>query len=138
MVLAMVKMNVLYKGGLHCELKHEPSGSEIETDAPKDNQGRGERFSPTDLMGAALGSCILTTMAIVAERDGIKFEGARAQTEKEMIREPRRIGSLRTRITLPVSIAPESRKKLENAAHHCPVHKSLHPDIDASITFVYE
>lgn len=133
----MVKTSVVYTGGLHCELKHESSGSKIETDAPKDNQGRGERFSPTDLMGAALASCILTTMAIVAERDGVKLEGAQAETVKEMIKEPRRIGSLRTQITLSAAIAADYRKKLENAAHHCPVHKSLHPEIDAAITFVY-
>jgi putative redox protein len=133
----MVKMSVVYTGGLHCELKHEPSGSKIETDAPKDNQGRGERFSPTDLMGAALASCILTTLAIVAERDGVKLDGARAETEKEMIREPRRVGSLKTRITLPASIPAEYRKKLEYAAEHCPVHKSLHSEIDASLTFDY-
>jgi putative redox protein len=134
----MVKTNVVYTGGLHCELTHGPSGSKIETDAPKDNQGRGERFSPTDLVGAALASCILTTMAIVAERDGVKLEGARAETVKEMIKEPtRRIGSLKTQVTLPASLPTEYRKKLENAAHHCPVHKSLHPDVDASISFVY-
>lgn len=134
----MVKMNAVYTGGLHCELKHGPSGSAIETDAPKDNQGRGERFSPTDLMGAALASCILTTMAIVAERDGVKIEGARAETEKEMIASPRRVASLKTRITLPASIPADYRTKLEHAAHHCPVHKSLHPEIDATIVFAYE
>jgi putative redox protein len=133
----MVKSKAVYTGGLHCELTHASSGSSIETDAPKDNQGRGERFSPTDLVGAALASCILTTMAIVAERDGISLEGASAETEKEMTAQPRRIGSLRTRITLPARIAPEHRAKLEQAAHHCPVHKSLHPDVDAALTFVY-
>jgi putative redox protein len=134
----MVKMSVTYTGGLHCELTHGPSGSRIETDAPKDNQGRGERFSPTDLMGAALASCILTTMAIVAERDGVSILGARAETEKEMIAQPRRVGSLRTKVTLPAAIPADYRTKLERAAEHCPVHKSLHPDIDAGIRFVYE
>lgn len=133
-----VKIEAVYTGGLHCELKHGPSGSKIETDAPKDNQGRGERFSPTDLLGAALSSCILTTMAIVAERDGVKLDGAHAETEKEMIQDPRRVGSLRTRIILPVSIPVEYRAKLEHAAHHCPVHKSLHPEITADITFAYQ
>ena len=134
----MVKMEARYTGGLHCELTHGPSGSGIETDAPKDNQGRGERFSPTDLMGAALASCILTTIAIVAERDGVELKGARAETEKEMIKDPRRVGSLRTRVVLPASITTEYRKKLEQVALHCPVHRSLHPDIDAGISFVYE
>lgn len=135
-----VQMSVVYSGGLHCLLEHAPSGSQIETDAPKDNQGKGERFSPTDLMGAALGSCILTTMAIVAQRDGIELKGARADVEKVMITQPtRRIGSLRTKITMSAASVPAAaRAKLENAAHHCPVHKSLHPEIDAAIEFHYE
>jgi putative redox protein len=133
----MVKMNVVYQGQKHCELIHEPSQSKIETDAPKDNQGKGERFSPTDLMGAALGSCILTTMAIVAERDGLSLEGAKADVEKEMVVKPRRIGSLKVNITLPNSLNDEQRKKLEEAALHCPVHASLHPDVQIPLTFLY-
>jgi putative redox protein len=133
----MVKMSVKYTGQKHCVLKHEPSSSEIETDAPKDNAGRGERFSPTDLMGAALASCILTTMAIVAERDGLSIEGATAEVTKEMITNPRRIGALPVQITMPANLAEEVRKKLENAAQHCPVHKSLHPDVSAPISFKY-
>src|ERR1700749_3915091 len=100
----MVKMSVVYEGQLHCNLVHEPSHSEIATDAPKDNQGKGERFSPTDLVGAALGSCILTTIAIVAERDGISIEGAEAHVQKEMITQPRRIGALPVQITLPAAL----------------------------------
>ncbi len=134
----MVKMTTKYVGGLHCELTHEPSLSRIETDAPKDNQGKGERFSPTDLMGAALGSCILTTLGIVAARDGISIEGASAETVKEMITQPtRRVGSLKTKVFLPATLKPEERSKFEHVALHCPVHQSLHPEIDASITFVY-
>jgi putative redox protein len=134
----MVKSSAIYTGGLHCELKHGPSGSNIETDAPKDNQGKGERFSPTDLVGAALTSCILTTMAMVAERDGLSLIGAHAEAEKEMTPAPRRIASLRTRVTMPASLSAEQRKKLEHAANHCPVHQSLHPDLDATIVFIYE
>jgi putative redox protein len=135
----MVSMSIVYTGDKHCQLTHGPSQSIIETDAPKDNQGKGERFSPTDLMGAALGSCILTTMAIVAERDGVSLVGSRAEVVKEMLTQPtRKIGSLRTKIFLPNSISQDYRSKLERAAHHCPVHKSLHPDIDASLTFIYE
>jgi putative redox protein len=133
----MVKMSVVYQGQKHCELTHEPSGSRIETDAPRDNQGKGERFSPTDLVGAALASCILTTIAIVAERDGLSIEGATADVSKEMIAQPRRIGQLPVKVKLPASLTPEQRAKLENAAHHCPVHKSLHPDIQAPIEFQY-
>ncbi len=134
----MVKMSISYVGEKHCELTHEPSGSRIETDAPKDNQGLGARFSPTDLVGAALGSCILTTIAIVAERDGIDIRGAEADVEKEMVSQPtRRIGSLYTRVRLPARLTPEQRKKLENSAHQCPVHKSLAAEVQASIAFEY-
>ena len=133
----MVKMVAVYQGEKHCSLVHEPSGSEIETDAPRDNQGKGERFSPTDLVGAALGSCILTTVAIVAERDGLSIQGARAEVEKEMIAQPRRIGSLKIKLTLPANLTESQRRKLEETAHHCPVHKSLHPEVGVPITFVY-
>jgi putative redox protein len=134
----MVKSTAVYTGGLHCDLAHEPSGSRIETDAPKDNQGKGEKFSPTDLVGAALASCILTTMAIVAERNGVSLKGATAEVEKEMVSTPtRRIGSLRARVNFPAGVAKDQRAKLEHAAQHCPVHKSLHPDVDAHIAFAY-
>lgn len=134
----MVKMRTVYSGGLHCELLHEPSQSLIETDAPKDNQGKGERFSPTDLVGAALSSCILTTMAIVAERDGISLKGASAEVVKEMIATPsRRIGSLNVQVEMPSTVPHEAREKLERAAHACPVKKSIHPDIQANISFHY-
>jgi uncharacterized OsmC-like protein len=135
----MVKMIAEYSGGLHCELVHEPSTSKIETDAPKDNLGKGERFSPTDLVGAALASCILTTMAIVAERDVIAIKGARAEVGKQMITSPnRRIGSLNVQVTLPPGIPQEAREKLERAAYACPVKKSIHSDIQAEITFLYK
>lgn len=133
----MVKMTVNYQGQLHCELTHAPSGSKIETDAPKDNQGRGEQFSPTDLVGAALASCILTTMAIVAERDGLSMAGARAEVVKEMSPQPRRIASLSVKLWLSAALTAEQRKKLEHAAHACPVHKSLHPDVQMPIEFIY-
>src|SRR5690242_16138864 len=97
----MVKMNATYQGQKHCDLIHEPSGSGIETDAPRDNHGKGERFSPTDLVGAALASCVLTTIAIIGERDGLSFEGSKATVEKVMADGPRRIASLTLRVTLP-------------------------------------
>ena len=133
----MVKMRVVYQGQKHCELVHEQSGSIIETDAPKDNQGKGERFSPTDLVGAALTSCILTTMAIVAERDGIALDGSKATVEKRMADSPRRIESLTVHIWLPASLTADQRRKMENTARACPVHKSLHPDVKLPITFEY-
>lgn len=131
----MVRMQVTYQGDKHCELIHEPSQSRIETDAPKDNNGRGERFSPTDLMGAALGSCILTVMAIMAERDNIDLRGARASVEKEMYTNPRRISKLIVNLHMPAGVPRDYRKKLELAANTCPVHRSLHPEIESPIIF---
>ena len=133
----MVKSTIVYSGQLHCDLVHEPSGSKIQTDAPKDNEGRGEAFSPTDLVGAALGSCILTTMAIVAMRDGIELEGARATVEKTMNDKPRRIDQLAVAIQLPATLDANHRRKLEETAKHCPVHRSLHPDVKIPLVFTY-
>lgn len=133
----MVKISAAYSGELHCELIHGPSQSRIETDAPKDNQGRGERFSPTDLVGAALASCILTTMAILAERDGVSMKGAQAEVEKHMNPQPRRILRFPIVITLPASIPAEYRPKLEHIANACPVSRSLHPDVSIEATFRY-
>lgn len=133
----MVKMKAVYEGNLRCALTHEPSGSRIETDAPADNMGKGERFSPTDLVGAAFAGCVLTTMAIVARRDGVELTGASAEVSKEMVSAPRRIGALPLTVTLPASLPAGYRAKLENAARTCPVHKSLHPDLKAEIAFVY-
>lgn len=136
----MVEMNVVYQGEKHCELTHGPSGSKIETDAPRDNMGRGERFSPTDLMGAALASCALTTMAIVAEREALPVDltGARARVIKEMNANPRRVARLPLEITLPKGIPMEHRARIEAAAEGCPVKKSLAAEIETPIRFVYE
>ena len=134
----MVKMSITYVGQKHCELTHGPSGSKIETDAPKDNQGLGEKFSPTDLVGAALGSCILTTMAINAEKEGLSIVGAKCQVGKEMITQPRKIGTLSVSITLPAKLKPEDRVKMEKIAASCPVTQSLHPDLKIPMSFIYE
>jgi putative redox protein len=133
----MVEMKAVYTGEKHCELTHGPSGSKIETDAPRDNQGRGERFSPTDLVGAALASCVLTTMAIMAERDGIDMRGASARVTKEMNPSPRRIARLPIEVTVPKTVTPDNRARLEAAAHSCPVHRSLATEVDAPISFIY-
>ncbi len=138
-----VEMNIVYKGQLRCSAKHEPSGDTLTTDAPKDNQGKGEAFSPTDLVAAALGCCLVTIMGIVAKRDDLDLAGTKVHVVKEMIQKPvRRIGSIRVTIAIPAEkanrLGSEARAKLENAAKHCPVHQSLHPDIETPITFVYE
>ena len=135
----MVVVEGRYVGDLRTEAKHGPSGATVVTDAPADNMGRGEAFSPTDLVGTALGTCILTTMAIVAKRRGIDFSTARFRVEKHMATDPvRRIGRLPVTIYVPATLDAESRIVLERAAHTCPVHKSLHPDIEKPIHFVYE
>ena len=139
----MVKMSVVYDGDKHCRITHGPSGSEIATDAPKDNAGKGELFSPTDLVAAALASCVATTMAIMAEKEGAQpgapdLAGMTAEVQKEMTSAPpRKIARLPVTVRLPAGISPEWRKRLEHAAHGCPVHRSLSPEVDAPITFVY-
>lgn len=132
----MVKSTITYEGELACVAEHGPSGATFNTDAPVDNNGRGLNFSPTDLVGAALGSCILTVMGILARRLEVDMTGASANVEKEMVADPvRRIGELRVKVTMPAGISPENQKKLERAAHTCPVHKSLHPDVKMPIEF---
>lgn len=133
----MVQVKARYTGSKHCEILHLPSGSSISTDAPKDNHGKGETFSPTDLMAAALGSCILTIMAIMAEKDGVSIEGAEVLVTKEMLSNPRRIGRLPAEIKMPAGIPREYRRKLEAAAHACPVHQSLPDALDAPLLFSY-
>jgi putative redox protein len=130
----MVGIEVVYEGGLRTRAVHGPSGAELRTDAPADNGGKGEDFSPTDLVATALATCMLTIMGKVAERHGIPLAGARALVEKQMVSEPaRRIGRLAVRFTLPDGIDEGQRKLLERAALTCPVHKSLHPDIEIPI-----
>ena len=134
----MVEINARYEGQLRCHATHGPSKSTIFTDAPVDNHGRGEAFSPTDLVATALQTCMMTIMGIYAERHGIDLRGMTARTEKVMTKEgPRRISSLRTVLTLPIAADHPQRAALENAAHTCPVHKSLHPDVHAPIEFVF-
>jgi putative redox protein len=132
----MVAIQLEYQGDLHCRAVHGPSGTELNTDAPKDNQGRGESFSPTDLVATALGSCMLTTMGIVAQTLNLDMTGATATVEKEMTSSPpRRIQRLTVRIHMPKAFGEEDRLKLEHAAHGCPVCRSLHPDVERVIQF---
>ena len=132
----MVQIDVAYQGLLRCQAVHGPSGTKLATDAPKDNHGKGELFSPTDLVATALGTCMLTVMGIVAQRHNISLEGAKASVVKEMATSPvRRVGRLTVEIHVPGQLNDEQRKLLEHAAHTCPVHKSLHPDIEIPVTF---
>ena len=134
----MVRIDVAYCGGLRCEAVHGPSGRKLVTDAPVDNQGKGESFSPTDLVATALGTCISTIMGIVAEREKIDLTGIRISVEKEMSAEPpRRIAKLTTRIVMPGGLTEQQKTKLEKAAHTCPVHQTLHGNVEMPIEFVY-
>ena len=117
--------------------RHGPSNATLTTDAPVDNHGKGQSFSPTDLVATALGTCMLTVMGIVAERHGWDLKGTTARVEKSMATDPvRRIGRLDVVITFGKKFTSEQRKTLEQAAMTCPVHKSLHPDVAAPVTFV--
>ena len=132
----MVKINIRYEGGLRCAATHGPSGQTLHTDAPVDNHGRGESFSPTDLVATALGSCMATIMGIVADRHEIDLRGMEIEVTKVMSADtPRRIAKLETTIKVPLPPDHPQRILLENAALTCPVHKSLHPDMEKPVVF---
>lgn len=134
----MLEMNAIYEGQLSCTVTHEPSGCKLVSDAPKDNQGLGRSFSPTDLVGAALGTCMLTIMGIYAARHNLALKGARAQVYKEMAADPvRRISKLTVKITLPHSIPAVHRDPIERACRTCPVSSSLHPNTVQAVTVEY-
>jgi putative redox protein len=132
----MVKIEIEYQGQLLAEVTHGPSGTILTTDAPLDNGGKASSFSPTDLVGAALGSCMATIMGIFAQRHSIPLEGTKIEVVKSMVQEPiRRIGELKVDIYLPLAADHPQRTGLERAAFTCPVHQSLHPDVKIPITF---
>jgi putative redox protein len=128
-----------YAGNLRTEATHVASGNVIQTDAPVDNHGRGEAFSPTDLVSTALGSCMMTVMGIVAERHQWDLVGSSFAVQKHMSTEaPRRIAQIDVTFTLPATLAPTERALLERSAHTCPVGLSLHPDVRQNIVFEYK
>ena len=133
----MVEITMSYEGDLHVAAAHGPSGATLDTDAPADNGGLGRTYSPTDLLAASLGSCILTTAALVARRDGFSIDGATARVEKHMTASPpRRVERLVVEIKVPAGLTPEQTAAVERAAKGCPVTRSLHPDtaIDLSVS----
>jgi uncharacterized OsmC-like protein len=135
----MVTITGEYGGRLHCSAVHGPSGSTIATDAPRDNQGLGEAFSPTDLVATGYATCIATTMAIVARRHGVELTGMRYEVTKEMSSEaPRRIARLVARMRMPAAARAVPEGVLEAAANHCPVHLSLAPGIEKVIEFSWD
>ena len=129
----MVKITGEYQGDLHCVATHEPSGNTLVTDAPKDNQGRGEAFSPTDLLATAFATCVCTIMAMAARTKGVELKGLRYEVEKEMTPPPRRVASLRLTVWLPAAAKAIPLEVLERAAHTCPVHRSLAPEVEKHI-----
>ncbi len=135
-----VEMELTYEGDLHCTAVHGPSKSILTTDAPVDNGGKGAAFSPTDLVAVATGTCILTVMGLVARRENVDIKGVRIHAVKEMASTPtRRIASIALKVTFPkdLKLTDEQRKKLEHAAHACPVKKALNPDVQVVLDFVY-
>ena len=120
-----------------CHLVHDASQAQIRTTPPRDNGGDGTSFSPTDLMAAALASCALTTLALIAAREGLTWGDASATLEKDMVGSPRRIGRLTVVFTMPRHTRVEQRPRLEEIAKTCPVALSLHPDVEVPMTFVY-
>ncbi|MCH5284076.1 MAG: OsmC family protein [Akkermansiaceae bacterium] len=134
----MVKCSIVYEGGLHCRLEHGPSGSVVSTDAPVDNHGKGESFSPTDLMCAATAACMSTIMGIYAEQHGLNLAGMRLEVAKEMSAAPRRIARISIEIHLPLPADTPHREALEQCALGSPAMHSLHPGIEVPISWHWE
>jgi len=128
---------VTYEGGLRTKARHIQSGNSIVTDAPVDNQGKGEAFSPTDLVATALASCMLTIMGIVAERNSIELKGTTAEVEKIMGTMPRKISEIKIKILFNKNFDKKTKRKLESAALTCPVSNSLNKNLEESIKFIY-
>lgn len=131
---------IIYKGELRTIATHLQSGTSIETDAPTDNQGKGERFSPTDLVATALSACMVTTMAIKARTMNIDLDGTRVDTTKIMLSDPRRIGKIVAHVYFPASLQLDDKTKelLERTARTCPVERSLHPDMELDMAFYWQ
>ena len=131
------QIEILYEGNLRTKAVHIASGSELLTDAPVDNQGKGEKFSPTDLVATALGSCMLTIMGITANVHNIDIKGTKVKVEKIMSRDPRKIDRINMEIIFGLPISSKHKIVLERAAKHCPVAKTLEDNIKENIKFIY-
>ncbi len=131
----MSTSKVTYLGNLRTQNEHLKSGNTFITDAPTDNNGKGEAFSPTDTVATGLANCMLTVMGIKAQNMQVNIDGATAMVTKTMAANPRRISKIEVILDLPSGIDEKSRKILENTANTCPVHNSLHPDIEKVVVF---
>ena len=129
--------NIIYKGTLRCEATHVQSGSVIETDAPTDNRGKGERFSPTDLLCVSLATCIATTMGIKADDMKIDLTDTTVEVTKHMLPDPRRVAKIEVKLIMPSTLQLDEKDKtiLERVGNNCPVTKSLHPDLEVIIEY---
>jgi len=137
----MVPITIVYKHQLHCASTHDPSGATLTTDAPKDNFGNGESFSPTDLVTTALGSCMITTMGIIIQKEHlpINIDDTKIALEKHMsIDAPRRIVKLVAKLSFPAGIPLEYRARLQEIGDTCPMVKSLHPDIALDVHYIFQ
>ena len=135
----MIEIKIDYEGELHCSAVHSPSGNQLVTDAPVDNNGRGEAFSPTDLVATALGTCMATIIGIVAKRKGIPVEGMTLTVRKGMSADlPRRISRLEVDLNVPLPAEHPDRKLLENAALGCPVYHSLNPEVEKVLNWTWQ
>jgi putative redox protein len=134
----MVKIEIEHRGGLHSEALHTESGSRLQTDAPLDNGGKGDSFSPTDLLATALGTCMTTTMDLYAKKNGFNIDGTKAVVLKHMVSQPsRRVGKLDVVVEMPLPANHPQREALEKAALNCPVAKSLSPEIQMPVSFLW-
>src|SRR5258705_11498499 len=129
--------SIIYQGDLRCSAAHLQSGTVIETDAPTDIRGKGERFSPTDLLCVSLGTCIITTMGIKATDMGIDLNGTTLQVQKHMFSDPRRVGKIDVLLNFPPALQPDEKNRtiLQRTGDNCPVLKSIHPDIETNVVY---
>jgi putative redox protein len=129
---------LVYQGELRTEATHIYSGTSIFTDAPLDNQGKAQSFSPTDLVAVALASCIITTIAILMKAENLALEGSRLSVQKIMASDPRRIAEIRIELEVADGkVTDQQKEKLARIAHECPVARSLHPDLKQTVSIRY-
>ncbi len=134
----MTTSKIIYNGELRTTCEHIRSGNTFMTDAPIDNKGLGQAFSPTDIVATGLGSCMITVMGIKASDMGIDLKNSTIEITKHMVSGPRRISKIEVRLSLPKDVSDKHRSILENTANTCPVYLSLHPDIEKAVSFCWE
>lgn len=130
--------SIIYTGNLRCQAEHIQSKTQIETDAPTDNHGKGERFSPTDMLCVSLATCMLTTMGIKAADMKVDITNAKAEVTKHMASDPRRVAKIEVEVSLPGNGDEKERLILEKTGNNCPVAKSVHPDIELVLNYKWE